>query len=163
MAAVTDSTDPQDQPSRTSRVTTSGMRLAEDVIYAAVALVLIVAAVILVGESAVRLVRELREDAQAAVQAALESLLIVFILVELLGALRATLSERRLVAEPFLLVGIIATIKEIVVGTVEANDLMSDPPMFRMAMLKIGVLSGLLLALGVTTLLVRRKEREPEE
>jgi hypothetical protein len=34
---------------------------------------------------------------------------------------------------------------------------------FRLAMLEIGVLGGLLLVLGVTTYLIRLKEREPQE
>ena len=45
----------------------------------------------------------------------LDTLLLVFVFVELLGAVRVTIREQKLVAEPFLLVGIIASIKEIVV------------------------------------------------
>ena len=52
----------------------------------------------------------------------LDLLLLVFIVVELLYAVRTTLAERELVAEPFLLVGIIASIKEIVVLSVKAPD-----------------------------------------
>ena len=51
----------------------------------------------------------------AATTETLSILLLVFIFVELLGAVRVIIRERRLVAEPFLLVGIIAAIKEIVV------------------------------------------------
>ena len=50
----------------------------------------------------------------------LDVLLLVFIVVELLFAVRSTVEERELLAEPFLLVGIIASIKEIVVLSVEA-------------------------------------------
>jgi len=46
----------------------------------------------------------------------------VFIIVELLSAVRVTVLKRELVAEPFLLVGIIASIKEIVVLSVKAAD-----------------------------------------
>ena len=50
----------------------------------------------------------------------LDILLLVFIVVELLFAVRTTVEKRELLAEPFLLVGIIASIKEIVVLSVEA-------------------------------------------
>ena len=52
---------------------------------------------------------------------ALDGLLLVFILVELFGAVRTTVAERTLVAEPFLVVGIIAPIKEIVVVVAEGR------------------------------------------
>ena len=52
----------------------------------------------------------------------LDTLLLVFIIVELLSAVRRTLSQRELIAEPFLIVGIIASIKEIVVLSVKAAE-----------------------------------------
>ena len=52
----------------------------------------------------------------------LDTLLLVFIVVELLSAVRTTLAERQLLAEPFLIVGIIASIKEIVVLSVKAAE-----------------------------------------
>ena len=100
------------------------------------------------------------DDAQHAVQAALDSLLIVFILVELLAAVRSTITERKLVAEPFLLVGIIASIKEIVVVGAFADD---KGTKIEDAMLEVGVLGGVVAALAVASFLLRRKEREPSE
>ena len=82
--------------------------------------------------------------------------------VELLYAVRATIAERQLVAEPFLLVGVIASIKEIVVVSVKAADLIGEPE-FTDAVWQIGVLGVLVLALGLTAWLLRLKEREPDE
>jgi hypothetical protein len=68
------------------------------------------------------------------------------------------------VAEPFLLVGIIASIKEIVVESLNARDYVGgDDGKFADAMTSVGVQAGVLLILGILTLLIRRKEREPEE
>jgi uncharacterized membrane protein (DUF373 family) len=92
----------------------------------------------------------------------LDTLLLVFVLVELLSAVRVTLTERQLLAEPFLLVGVIATIKEIVVTSTEAKDTAGTRAFDDLA-IEIGVLSGLLLVLAVALFLLRRKEREPEE
>jgi uncharacterized membrane protein (DUF373 family) len=87
--------------------------------------------------------------------------LLVFILLELLSAVRTTMTERRLVAEPFLVVGIIASIKEIVVTALDASKLSGER--FDDAMITIGVLAGAVFLLAVATFLIRRKEREPQE
>jgi uncharacterized membrane protein (DUF373 family) len=101
------------------------------------------------------------DGALDAVATALDGLLLVFILIELLAAVRATMAERRLVAEPFLIVGIIASIKEIVVVSLEAGDLEGDALID--ATVEIAVLGGVVLVLALATFLVRRKEREPAE
>ena len=93
----------------------------------------------------------------------LDTLLLVFIVVELLFAVRITIAKRELVAEPFLLVGIIASIKEIVVLSVKAADEIGKGSSFSDAMWEVAILGGLVLLLGATAWLLRRKEREPDE
>jgi uncharacterized membrane protein (DUF373 family) len=92
----------------------------------------------------------------------LDLLLLVFIVVELLYAVRTTLAERELLAEPFLLVGIIASIKEIVVLSVKAPDYVGTDKLDDTIWL-IGVLTLTIVAPAISTLLMRRKEREPSE
>jgi uncharacterized membrane protein (DUF373 family) len=87
----------------------------------------------------------------------------VFIVVELLFAVRTTVEKRELVAEPFLLVGIIASIKEIVVLSVEAASALGKGAQFDDRIVEIGVLGVLVVLLGATSFLLRRKEREPDE
>ena len=138
--------------------------IAENSVYSLVAVLLLASAAVLLVHTGYQLVTEVRHGAVEAVKLCLEGLLLVFILVELLAAIRATLQERKLVAEPFLLVGIIASIKEIVVTAVDARESFGkDDGVFADSMIAIGVLAGVLLALSVATLLVRRKEREPAE
>jgi uncharacterized membrane protein (DUF373 family) len=136
--------------------------VAENVLYAAIAVVLGIGAAVLVVEAGWHLVADLGDGADHAVRDVLDRLLLAFILVELLAAVRATLRERRLLAEPFLLVGMIATIKEIVVLAIEAREVVGEHA-FADHLRGLGVLGALLLSLGVTTLVLRRKEREPEE
>ncbi len=94
----------------------------------------------------------------------LDALLLVFIFVELLYAVRITLKERQIVAEPFLIAGILVCIKEIIVLSVKApEDYIDKGPEFARAMVEIGVLGGLVLVLAAAAVLLRRKEREPEE
>ncbi|QNK83837.1 hypothetical protein H7F38_17045 [Nakamurella sp. PAMC28650] len=93
----------------------------------------------------------------------LDILLLIFIVVELLFAVRTTVVRRELLAEPFLLVGIIASIKEIVVLSVKAADEVGRGGPFDDSIREISVLGGLVLVLGLTAYLLRRKEREPDE
>jgi uncharacterized membrane protein (DUF373 family) len=93
----------------------------------------------------------------------LDVLLLVFIVVELLFAVRSTVEKRELLAEPFLLVGIIASIKEIVVLSVEAAKEVGNGAQFDDRIIEIAVLGVLVLLLGLTSFLLRRKEREPDE
>lgn len=136
---------------------------AETVVYAFVGLALVVGAVALLGETFLEFVTHVDDGVVLAVTQLLASLLLVFVLIELLGAVRATIRERRLVAEPFLLVGIIATIKEIVVIAGAERESRREFAEFRDAMVEIGVLAGVLLVLAIAALLLRRREREPQE
>lgn len=157
---MADDADPQHRDRATVLLDRS-MVVGERLVYAVAGVLLVGAAVLALGAVAWELVRDLDLGTLDAVTAALDGLLLVFILVELLGAVRATITERKLVAEPFLMVGIIASIKEIVVGSLGASDLSGEA--FDESMVKVGVLGVVVLLLGLTSYLVRRKEREPEE
>ena len=153
----------EERPQRIDR-SDAGLRLTEDVVYVVVAVLLALGSAALLALAAVTLVSELLHDTEEAVKATLDLLLLVFILVELLGAVRTTLRERKLLAEPFLIVGMIASIKEIVVVSISAKDSFGAAgSAFEDAMVEIGVLSALLLALALAMFLTRLKEREPEE
>ena len=141
------------------------MEVAETVVYVGMAALLVVIALTVIGVTAVNVPSMIGPDfggTQSAALELLDSLLLVFIVVELLYAVRATIAQRQLVAEPFLLVGIIASIKEIVVLSVKAADLVGRRE-FVDAAWEIGILGGLVLALGFTAWLLRLKEREPDE
>lgn len=138
--------------------------LAENIVYAATGLVLVAGAVVVLAAVSYRLAVDVSQGASSAVTGALDGLLLVFILLELLAGVRATIVEHRLVAEPFLVAGIIASIKEIIVVSLSAKKTrLADPAAFDDAMIEIAVLGGIVLLLSLAAFLVRRKEREPEE
>ena len=137
------------------------LNIAENTVYALTGLFLVVGALIVMGSIAYHLARDVGDGADRAVTAALDGLLLVFILLELLSAVRTTMTERKLVAEPFLVVGIIASIKEIVVTALSASELAGER--FEDSMLTIAVLAGAVFLLAIATFLIRRKEREPQE
>ena len=140
------------------------LRVVEDVVYIAIAALLAIGAAVLLVEAGGQVIRAATKgDVSGAMLDMLDTLLLVFIFAELLFAVRSTLAERRIVAEPFLIVGILAAIKEIVVLSVKAASILGDGPQFARAAVEIGVLGGLVLVLSIAAVLLRVKEREPEE
>ncbi len=140
------------------------LHFGETVLYAFAAAVLLVGAAATLGSIGYHLVKELGDGVEHSVAEALDGLLLVFILLELLAAVRQIMDEHRLVAEPFLIVGMLASIKEIVVLALVAQEELGKPGQeFENAMTEIGVLAGVILLLAIAMYLVRRKEREPEE
>jgi uncharacterized membrane protein (DUF373 family) len=153
----------EEQPLRIRHVNRA-LTYVEDVVYAVIALVLSVAAGGLLYVAGRDLVRTLGDEETSGVLHVLDTLLLVFIFVELLYAVRETLRERQVLVEPFLLVGVLAAIKEIVVLSVEAAEQVTEEPdAFTRSILEIGVLAVLIVALAVSAVLLRRKEREPKE
>jgi len=140
------------------------LRVAENVVYSVAGVILAGGAVAVLGAVIWHLFKDINDGVEKGVTVALDGLLLVFILLELLAGVRATMREKKLVAEPFLIVGIIASIKEIVVLTLESKEIYdTDNDAFQNAMTEIGVLAGVVLLLSVAGYLVRRKEREPQE
>jgi len=158
-----DETTSKDVPRRV-RIGNRALEMAEGVVYVGIAAFLVVTALSLLVVVAREIPSLFGSDAGEGMVAlqVLDTLLLVFIVVELLFAVRITIAKRELIAEPFLLVGIIASIKEIVVLSVEAADQVGTPE-FMDSLMEIGVLGFLVLLLGVTAWLLRIKEREPGE
>jgi uncharacterized membrane protein (DUF373 family) len=150
-------------PPGIGRVGTRLLELSENIIYGGIAAFLVGTALVclaLAGQTAWGLTKDFSEQP---VLDLLDFLLLVFIVVELLFAVRSTVEKRELLAEPFLLVGIIASIKEIVVLSVESAKEVGNGAQFDDRITEIAVLGVLVLLLGVTSFLLRRKEREPDE
>jgi uncharacterized membrane protein (DUF373 family) len=150
-------------PPGIGRLGTRLLELAENVVYAGIATFLVGTALVclaLAGKTSWGLISDFSEQP---ILDLLDILLLVFIVVELLFAVRSTVEKRELLAEPFLLVGIIASIKEIVVLSVESAKAVGNGAEFDDRITEIAVLGVLVLLLGATSWLLRRKEREPDE
>jgi uncharacterized membrane protein (DUF373 family) len=156
-------TEADGRPPGIGRFGTRLLELAENVVYAGIATFLVGTALIclvLAGKTTWGLTSDFSEQP---ILDLLDILLLVFIVVELLFAVRSTVEKRELLAEPFLLVGIIASIKEIVVLSVESAKEVGNGSEFDDRITEISVLGVLVLLLGLTSWLLRRKEREPDE
>jgi uncharacterized membrane protein (DUF373 family) len=159
----TDRSEDDGHPPGIGRLGTRLLEISENVVYAGIAAFLVGTALVclvLAGKVTWGLASDFSEQP---ILDLLDILLLVFIVVELLFAVRSTVEKRELLAEPFLLVGIIASIKEIVVLSVESAKEVGNGAQFDDRITEISVLGVLVLLLGVTSFLLRRKEREPDE
>jgi uncharacterized membrane protein (DUF373 family) len=94
----------------------------------------------------------------------LNELLIVLMAVEILHTVRISIRSHMLVIEPFLVVGIIASIRRILVVTLEAVALTKEghwtsdsaATVFRASMIELGLLGLVVLVLVIAIALLRR-------
>jgi uncharacterized membrane protein (DUF373 family) len=89
--------------------------------------------------------------------------LLITIFVELLITIEIIVRERQLVAEPFLLIGVVAVVRRILLVTAEAGQSLDDPERFRNLVTELGVLTALVLSLAVALYVARRTQRRQEE
>ncbi len=141
-----------------ARITDRTLHVAEDLIYAFTGLLLVGGALVVVVHAAYKFATSVSDGVIPAVESSVSSLLIVFILVELLSAVRTIITERQLVAEPFLVVGILAAIKEMVsLSTFRLPDKSVTD-----AMVTVGGLAGVVIGLTIAILVLRRSRLAEE-
>jgi uncharacterized membrane protein (DUF373 family) len=135
----------------------------EFLIDAVVAISLIAGGAILLGVVVYDFVRDLgREPFVGQVLELLSGLLLVFIFTELVSTIRVVIARGKVVVEPFLIVGMVAAIRRLIVISAEAENLLGTAQ-FRDVVLEIGVLAGTVLLLGATVFVLRAAGRGDEE
>jgi uncharacterized membrane protein (DUF373 family) len=91
--------------------------------------------------------------------AVLDRVLLISIFVELLNTIGVLVGERHIVAEPFLLIGLIAVVRRILLVTAEAGQVV-DPETFLNLIIELGVLTALVISLAAALYFTRRAERQ---
>ncbi|HEX2729251.1 MAG TPA: phosphate-starvation-inducible PsiE family protein [Rubrobacteraceae bacterium] len=134
------------------------VELAERIAYYGAALFLLVT-MGLVFVSAVDSVLAVAEiGLLAAALEILDKVLLIFIFTELLGTINTIVREQEVVAEPFLLIGIIAVVRRILAVTVSIEQSLGTPK-FDQLLFELGVLTVLVISLAVSLFFTRRLER----
>ncbi len=137
---------------------------AEVAIYAALAVLLFATALVGIASASGLLWDGVRHGAMT-VQTlqVLDQLLVVLMLVEILHTVRVSIHSHLLVTEPFLVVGLIASIRRILVITLAAAKMTQEgswsiqgASIFRASMLELGLLGLLILILVFCITLLRR-------
>jgi uncharacterized membrane protein (DUF373 family) len=85
-------------------------------------------------------------------------LLFVLMLAEILHTVRVSITSGTLNCEPFLIVGLIASIRRVLVITLESSQAVTTPEhqaAFQASMIELGVLGGLILVMVISIYLLR--------
>lgn len=144
---------------------------AEVVIYSVLAVLLFVTALATSANAAKMLWDGLGHWTIAAqTLVVLDQLLVVLMLVEILHTVRISIHSHFLVTEPFLVVGLIASIRRVLVITLEAATLTKggtwspeSASIFRASMIELGLLGLLILILVFSITLLRRYAPQPKD
>lgn len=133
----------------------------EDFIYLVTAMILIGAALLLIGFSTLEFLETLGENPTREISRLLDNLLLVLMLVEILHTVGIFIKQRKLVIEPFLAVGIIAAIRRVLIITAEqVHPTPEHAEAFRMTMVELGLLAGMVLFFVFCIFLLRRHGRD---
>src|SRR6266851_2642049 len=146
------------------------LSLVEMVLYAALGLILSLAALFALFTACQALWQGLAAEASSRVVEVIDRLLVVFMLVEILHTVRISIRSHTLITEPFLVVGLIASIRRMLVITLEAADLTKPDRwstdgerIFRASMIELGLLGALIIILVVSITLLRRSDAVAKE
>ena len=140
------------------------LHLLEAALYIAVGILLAAVAVAVLLGAGVLLSRGVanRDMAGYGLQV-LDQLLFVLVLVEILHTVRISIRAQEIFIEPFLIVGLIASIRRVLVITMQAAKLTEEGHgsadaaiAFRNSMIELGLLGVLVLVLVVSIYLLRR-------
>ena len=138
--------------------------IAERWLSIAIAAFLVVAALLALGVAGLRLVEGLAHDGLDArlIVMVVDHLLLVLMLVEILHTVRQSIEARQLKAEPFLVVGLIATVRRILLVTLETSNAGMSPKgstdNFMHNMVELGVLAALTAVLVASIFVARQTQ-----
>jgi len=132
-------------------------RTSEDVIYVIIGLLLIITAVLLLFYSISGIIHHIGDaDHIKAALHVLDRMLLTLMIIEILYTVRVSIKSHSLCAEPFLIVGLIAAIRRILVISVEGAHV---PEKFNHHMIESGIL-GILILIFVISIILLRKNKE---
>ncbi len=137
---------------------TRGFIRVEDAVYVGLGTLLGSIALVLLVAVAVAFVQALLGDTlpDRAV-GLLDRILLILMIVELLYTVQVSFREHALVPEPFLIVGLIAAVRRLLVLTAEFAQLLEkNAGAFQGAMLELGLLTVMIVALVVSLVALKR-------
>jgi uncharacterized membrane protein (DUF373 family) len=139
--------------------------LTEDAVYAGMGMLLAFSAVALLVSGGIELWRAIVQGAQLkAVIGLLDRTLLVLMLVELLYTVRVSFRQHALMPEPFLIVGLIAATRRILVVTAEFSvKSEGGTGKFREGLMEIALLTVMVVALVGSLLMLRSKDQSKNE
>jgi uncharacterized membrane protein (DUF373 family) len=149
-------------PESYKRVFTGILDTFERIAYVAIALALSIPIVMLVFSAALRMLEVYEVGVLETALTVLDRVLLAFIFVELIDTVRVTVRERGIfIAEPFLLVGLIAVVRRILLLTAEIERASAEE--FQNMLIELGVMTGLVIVLTGALYFTRRMRLSEKE
>ena len=145
------------QPNR--ELTARAFTAVEDIVYVGLGLLLAGSSIALLVTSGISFVQNLMARSLTAnIVPLLDRLLLILLVVELLYTVQFSFREHGLMPEPFLLVGLIAAIRRVLVLTAEFAQVRDQTEIvFQHLVIELAVLTFLIVALVVSLVLLRKR------
>ena len=133
--------------------------VVEDVVYVGLGLLLSACAVILLGDGVIHFIHQFGVTTPFLnTVGLLDRILLVLLVIELLYTVQVSFREHSLVPEPFLLVGLIAAIRRVLLLTAEFSQVGKVPDVeFQHFVVELLVLTALIVALSFSLLLLKKR------
>src|SRR5258707_12618365 len=149
---------------RTIRISTELFLHIELVVYVALGVLLSVPALLTLGSATLLLLEGMRDwSGTRAIFLVVDRLMFVIMLIEILHTVRGSVRSGALPPEPFLIIGLIASIRNVLVITLKSSGATSEgvasiagEMLFRSSIVELGVLGALILIFVVSIYLLRR-------
>ncbi len=148
------------EPSQARRIIARGFSLVEDAVFLGLGLVLAIGAVSLLVATATSSVPDLFSgDAIRKIIPLLDRILLILLVVELLYTVQVSFREHVVTPEPFLLVGLIAAIRRVLILTAEVGHAGGESAAnLQPMLLELGVLTLLIVAIATSLYVLGRRE-----
>ena len=154
----------RDEDTGMVRIATSAFGYVEHIVYIAIGVLLSAATLLALGDVVIQVYRGFRDmTGSEAILAIIDRLLFVLLLVEVLHTVRSSIRTGGLTPEPFLVVGLIASIRRVLVITVQTSEATKiggwspeNDAIIKGAMLELSVIGGLILILVASLYLLGR-------
>ena len=154
--------------SRFRWIIVQGLSFVEDVVYVGLGFLLAIAAATLLVLTIKTVVTLLFSGSLSAqIVSVLDQVLLILLIIELLYTVQVSFREHGLIAEPFLVVALIAAIRRVLILTAEIPKLPeANEVIFRHAIIELSLLTAMILVLVGSLIMMQRqsrKESRPKE
>jgi len=138
--------------------------IVEDVVYIGLAALLAISALALLAGAFANTFQSLwNHSLGTQIVVLLDQILLVLLIIELLYTVQVSFREHRLLAEPFVVVALIAAIRRVLVITAEISKVAeSNEVTFRHAVWELALLTGMILVFVGSLILLQKQTRNRE-
>src|SRR5882762_5031246 len=150
----------EDSPHPKRALVARGFTVVEDIVYVGLGLLLAGSALVLLVSGMISFGQNLMAASLTTnIVALLDRILLILLVVELLYTVQVSFREHGLIPEPFLLVGLIAAIRRVLVLTAEFAHVANEPEtVFKHFITELVVLTVLIVALVFSLVQLQKRE-----